>query len=264
MNTKYTFDSYHLGKAFVAELLEMGYKDSTVIVSRPDDVFVIVDEEPKVVRRVRPNSSYANQCKQKFHLDELWAQAIQHAKKQIDHEFQIGDWVTNSTGVLIRIQQETKNGYKGYGFPLGGEWTDGTHWDTLKYTDLRKATQKELEEAFIKEAERRGLKHGTFVCLKGREEHDPEPLDDGVYDFDISKDIFYIHNNIAYKNGVWAEPDRIKFFDWKVTTDNKHVGIGCTKFDKGTLRYMADKSSELDQDLTLGEVRAEIYKILDQ
>ena len=76
-------------------------------------------------------------------------------------------------------------------------------YDSLHISNLKPATDQEVEEALIKEAKRRGLEHGNFECLFMV----TNPYTDGEpqYDFDPFFNRLWIYRNVCFDNGKWAE-----------------------------------------------------------
>ena len=92
-----------------------------------------------------------------------------------------------------------------YGFNPCGNFSNsiGLHKED-KYTP---ATDKEVEEALIKEAKKRGFKEG--VTFKSKWMSNTEKLFDGNFLFDREFELCYRNNNgiwyTLFENGNWAE-----------------------------------------------------------
>jgi hypothetical protein len=93
-------------------------------------------------------------------------------KKNFEKEFpklfkedalEVGKWVKTVDGAMFCIQKKEVNMFYGYGFRLFNIWDESYYSDKGLCT---LATDKEVEEALIKEAERRGFKKGVkFIRL---------------------------------------------------------------------------------------------------
>lgn len=147
-------------------------------------------------------------------------------------EFKVGEWYNNSG----RLFCYGKN--KSYGIYEDGVWSD----DIKLYGDTwRKATPKEVEEALIKEAIKRGFKDDTVIKISvGANEH----IDNlsgrtggiGEYYHDLcALDSKYANGWIFY-NGKWAEiiqDTRPTINGHEMEIDGDIVKFGCAKFEKG-------------------------------
>ena len=113
--------------------------------------------------------------------------------------FEVGKWYIKDVGVKSLFVWSGNNNLN-YGF-FGGEW--GECWSMNFPKVWRPATDKEVEEALIKEAKRRGLEHGNFECLFMV----TNPYTDGEpqYDFDPFFNRLGIYRNVCFDNGKWAE-----------------------------------------------------------
>tara|TARA_R110002051_G_scaffold170813_1_gene241353 strand:- start:276 stop:1088 length:813 start_codon:yes stop_codon:yes gene_type:complete len=120
-------------------------------------------------------------------------------KKQL----QVGKWYKHkSHKMLINIANIEKE--KAYGFDTRGRWTNLS--DGWGFTDVIEATEKEVESALLKEAEKRGFIEGVTVKSVNSTSHifilkDFWHIDsDGAIWFNGRK-----QNGTIYKNGKWAE-----------------------------------------------------------
>ena len=79
-----------------------------------------------------------------------------------ESKLEVGKWYKTISGSIVNYQ----GGNSGYGITyIGGNWynNDGWGFETVSY---KPATDKEVEEALIKEAKKRGFKEGVSVkCL---------------------------------------------------------------------------------------------------
>ena len=112
----------------------------------------------------------------------------------------VGKWY-NDKGCLFNYQKSSNV----YGFFTDGIWTnDPWSWGG-KYSTL--ATDKEVEQALIKEAKKRGFKEG--VNFKSNLMRGIGELFDGHFFFDNKFELCYRnHGGVLYtlfKNGIWAE-----------------------------------------------------------
>ncbi len=110
MKVAYRFNSKHLGKAFMEELLEMGYKRRNEWL----DDYHNVDALTVIDGRVNLSMEYSvnyNECKNKFILESQYAEALAFAREQIEQNTKFFDWDVEYQGTLIRIAPDYKNGF---------------------------------------------------------------------------------------------------------------------------------------------------------
>lgn len=189
-------------------------------------------------------------------LDEL--------KKQVKPTFEVGKWyvsVSNNERKICITEYLGKEQAHGYGFDYCGDWFNNLK-NTWYISDMQPATDKEVEEALIKEAIKRGFKEGaTFRCLeKGvvrpYKQYDKDKwgtgkkltlryfskenhlfCDDGLYNVGLS----VCSNPSIFRDGKWAEiikaePIKINGFD--VVKVNESYNIGCKHLYKVELQYI--------------------------
>lgn len=151
-------------------------------------------------------------------IKELHEEVSFYWKERIEKEFpelfenklEVGKWYKGDLGHLYFLDKIVKcpyNPHLSYGFDLCGEWSENTaislnHPQGSKYTE---ATDKEVEEALINEAKKRGYKNGNHACLT-------------VYVTckNIKENAFFYYNgslwegnsegnNCIFRDGKWAE-----------------------------------------------------------
>jgi hypothetical protein len=111
----------------------------------------------------------------------------------------VGKWYKeNDSEFLIFITNLNDASYAGYGFNMSAKWQDSLGRVNLKHT---LATDKEVEEALIKEAKKRGFKKGvSFLSIS-----------DGVKKQGSNFGYYGNNNQIClgggtiFKDGEWAE-----------------------------------------------------------
>ena len=123
----------------------------------------------------------------------------------------VGDWVKTVNGAIFRIQKkkvklDTTNMFYGYGF---GAFTNV--WDENYYAHeglCTLATDKEVEEALIKEAKRRGFKEGVRVDkvnLSGDYNPNNELKKDTINTNELlSHGYLWVSSILIYDDGKWA------------------------------------------------------------
>ena len=141
-------------------------------------------------------------------------------------KFEVGKWYVLNCDYcfLVNISEIKGNNIYGYGFNYYGSINDyienpKNNWvniENLKSYHL--ATPKEVEEALIKEAEKRGLKEGTIInnsmlndCSNTSckaENNEYKFIEDELYSNCLLLDGFVI-----FLNGKWAEIVKTKTID---------------------------------------------------
>ncbi|HSH25861.1 MAG TPA: hypothetical protein VLA13_10045, partial [Massilibacterium sp.] len=119
--TAYKFSSKHLGKAFMEELLEMGYEEHLNGLHRKlrkRDNSIIFDGETVYYEDVK--TIRYNNC---FQLESEYAEALAFAKEQIEPEFENGKWYIGHSdwGTPCLMKYNDRNDT--YGF-FDNEWSD--------------------------------------------------------------------------------------------------------------------------------------------
>jgi len=125
-------------------------------------------------------------------------------KGLIKEEFEVGKWYKYPSSKTLKCY---KGNDKYYGFIFNGEWDD--EWlSEMNFNEFIKATDKEVEEALIKEAKRRGFKEGfKYNCnnVHGRNDE----VECGVLKCDIFESnkygLFCTNNGWIFFEGKWAE-----------------------------------------------------------
>lgn len=151
-------------------------------------------------------------------IKEAYNEATQDWKVRIENEFtnidfntklEVGCWYkyTDSENHLLCLTKIEKTEVSAYGFGGFSDWNDNSNgWDKAQLT---KATDKEVEEALINEAKKRGFKEGVLancLCSGGDELHNDVEIDKSAFKFDPvdnSLDINYGSFRIFCK-GKWA------------------------------------------------------------
>lgn len=117
-------------------------------------------------------------------------------------KIEVGKWVfvkTNTSGHINALVFNSNNS-KTYGFNHLGNFTENYRTKYLIIDFIRYATGKEVEEALLKEAVKRGYKEGVYI--KGMDNGDICKLYDNIHIFDNNR------LNITYdifRSGKWAE-----------------------------------------------------------
>lgn len=164
-------------------------------------------------------------------------------------KLEVGKWY-----IIKRIEYDSKyvpaliylkdKSISNYGFNHAGDWTvsygDTGSWDNTEdiYTP---ATDKEISEALIKEAKKRGFKEGIKYLSpnKSFERVIKLPLKcdtDSVYDRD---------SNVIFLEGKWAtivERSVPTIAGYKMEDAGCMVKFGCESFDKGFLKQLYESA----------------------
>jgi len=184
-------------------------------------------------------------------------------QEQIDNfkeVLEVGKWYKNK-GCIACFEG---NGADGYGFNRKNEWRGkGSQWfkgsdgsyifeGYLLFKDWTLATDKEVEEALIKEAKKRGFKEGVCInnVMNGMLGNIKEGVEfsynnvtnrlyliDCVYDNKANYGSSAVNNKYTiFNNGKWAEiiEDKVPEINGcKMEVDGDyHVKFGCARFSK--------------------------------
>lgn len=140
---------------------------------------------------------------------------ISEKVKQLENpKFEVGKWYKrpHNKALLFATNDNGNGWYSGYGFDIYGKWMES---GSPQWTLDREipATDKEVEEALIKEAERRGFKKGVRInnsSLKGCCLYDDAIDGDGFKYY--SKNSSFSYKNaltfgyfVVFIDGKWAE-----------------------------------------------------------
>ena len=126
----------------------------------------------------------------------------------------VGKWYINIDGLkclhFVTKITDSKE-YFAYGFSFSNEWKNNKGFGSVNdYTNknFRLATDKEVEEALIKEAKRRGFKEGVRIKSKWMPNISANKLN-GKFMFDNKFELCAATNGLMiytiFQNGVWAE-----------------------------------------------------------
>lgn len=274
--TIYRFDSISLGKAFLEELIALGYKlDKSMGFDSK-----YVNEAECVAESIQVNSRgiaivHNHKCDHigfNFQLETQWKEALEHAKQQIQPEFKKGDWVT----IVEAAPHRWSSDQEGNTFRLTSGapfYATGQTGKTYGLVDckLRKATKEEIKYTLIKEAEKRGFKKGVSFkkpaayinkcqTAKGR----IYEIDGSSFNYSTYKDFLTLGTKTIYEQGTWGEiiknPD---FFGYE--TNKKGGGfihIGCSRYHISDLEKLYRDLLNLDDSIAIKELREELSKIL--
>ena len=133
-----------------------------------------------------------------------WKQNIeQEFPKLFKSEELYNGWYKDSQNEWCMFFQD---GMMEYGFNTDGNWRgDIKHFYSPIYSDY-KATDKEVEEALIKEAKKRGFKKGDVIKGEFHKSFNGLMIDD--YDMDSpsyipNSNMFALGNKVLFKKGKW-------------------------------------------------------------
>jgi hypothetical protein len=142
-------------------------------------------------------------------IKQAHSNACSEWKEKIEKEFPelfkedalvVGKWYKRNDNKIWFLTEIREESSFGYGFNFEGNWSDISKG--YNYTlDLTLATDKEVEEALIKEAKKRGFKEGVkynnfianrvFTFRGGLSYNNNNTLND-------------LNENTIFKNGKWA------------------------------------------------------------
>ena len=155
--------------------------------------------------------------KQQKFIKDAYSRACSEWKQEIKDNFpklieepklKVGRWYKKGYR-LAYITELKKSDFFAYGFGNKNEWYDNDDLWALSHNGWELATDKEVEEALIKEAKRRGYKDGNYKCLLFPKS--TEKLQDFYYAYNENSNILAVFEkdnhivNIVFDNGKWAE-----------------------------------------------------------
>jgi hypothetical protein len=145
-------------------------------------------------------------------------------KKELKPEFEVG-WYKNTArdnkDILIYWNEHKKSLY---GFDINGDWFDDEEYGFHEYYDIP-ATDKEVKEALIEEAKRRGFKEGVTVNEVGDRCNGNMTIIGNEYDLFSRNKKLMVGDGIVFNNGKWADIIENKVFIKKIYQNLK----GCTR-----------------------------------
>lgn len=165
-------------------------------------------------------------------MEALQKQITELEKGEVKYE--VDKWYTSpKTGeAIFCVTRISGRVVYAYGINWKGEWKDGIDFSNI--TDDRvKATDKEVEEALIKEAKKRGFKEGVTVTnifgCKG-------VIGVDFYGFtEWSGGVLSYLGCYIFKNGKWAtiiEEPKVVINGSEMKQEGDIISFGCAKFHK--------------------------------
>lgn len=156
-------------------------------------------------------------------INQLQAQ-IDELRKEVKPKFEVGKWYKYHNAICCY-----NGNNEGYGISSSLNWASDCNMTSIEF--WTPATDKEVEEALIKEAERRGFKRG--VKIKNEIGTWNICGDRHFFVYEKNKLDFGYECNI-FNNGFWAEiikdePIKVGCYDVKkeLTIDGYIYRIGC-------------------------------------
>ena len=151
----------------------------------------------KEVVELLKDFKYKNLLSRRF--DETFTKLLKE-KGLIESELEIGKWYHYGTDLLV-----WNGGDSTYGFNQGVDYLNNAYFTV---DEAIPATDKEVEEALIKEAKKRGFKEGVKVTQinkynLGNPGEDKWVVTNGHYEYICGK--LFICNICLFNDGKWAE-----------------------------------------------------------
>lgn len=224
MKYAYKFGEHkRLGRAFMEELVSMGYEEDPFSIS--DCTFIVHDNlDPKTVLFNQQNNSEENYV---FDLTKQWGEAIKQAEKARTN-IQVGDYIVANyvNGNVERKGQVAKVTSK-----TVYQYLDGfEEVNSCDFEGCRLATHKEIFDAYIEEAKRRGFGVTDWSSPDGKY----MSLAEGEWEFNHKSETLLLDKGSVYKNEKWGTTE-LKFYDYLVVADSDYVDIGCQTFSKSNI-----------------------------
>lgn len=177
-------------------------------------------------------------------MKEQLLKQIEELKRQVElldkPEFKTG-WYKTTIGSIYYLEKGEKDWLNGYGIGRDyNQWFD-KKCICKQYQIERPATDKEVEEALIKEAKKRGFKEG---CVANNSKvhggiYENNKLNRGYSFHFIDGGLYYGNLEFndsqfcIFKNGKWAKiikDEPIKIGGYEVVKEQYGFKIGCKKF----------------------------------
>jgi len=185
----------------------------------------------------------------KERIDALEAE-LQKIKKELDSPtFEVGKWYKDPlNNYMVFVTKNTGNlrgDTFGYGFDTHGCWSNSLGLDGSEIP----ATDKEVEEALIKEAKKRGFKNRVKIKQVSG---DINILFNNKFEYlkewNEYKNVLFIDNYLVFANGTWAEiikDEIIKVGGYEVKklengSNATKYKIGCKEFYKADFLTVCD------------------------
>ena len=127
-------------------------------------------------------------------------------------ELIVGEWycyeLNEQDNILFNFQgvYSQKNNSGAYGFTVSRQWFENL--GVSKEDVYRKATPEEVEDALIKEAEKRGFKEEVYVKYPWFKDSEVDKIYKPFYikgNTYLDGDSFYYNNVKVFKSGIWAD-----------------------------------------------------------
>ena len=213
-------------KVFAKDLEDAGYKIPRGIKYHLGAIHYGLSDNGHIYGTTKPREA-------NFTLPDQWTEALNYATEK-EEKLEVGKWYKHPKSKFLAYYPN-KDSFTcgGFGFDMGGDWS--TSLGSRSKKEYRPATDKEVEEALIAEAKRRGFKKGVrFACLSvcaGEET--------------IIEDSFRIYQGKlrattdgctnwadVFKDGQWAEiiEDKVPEINgYKMVVGGKSGRFGCAR-----------------------------------
>lgn len=144
-------------------------------------------------------------------IEALEAQ-LKELKQELNKPaFEVGKWYSkteNGTKYILCLTKIDGIEYYGYGM-IGNDWeTEKLYPFTTNIKTYKPATDKEVEEALIKEANKRGFKSGLTIKRDWIKHDEIRTINrDNKWYFGFSHNCNYLQldGNVIFEHGKWAE-----------------------------------------------------------
>ena len=159
-------------------------------------------------------------------------------------------WYTGADGksICYAVEPDMDNWFRCYGIDIEGKWfnTGQTPWN-----DKRPAPDKEVEEALIKEAKKRGFKENFGVQFIGVQFNCKDYLgseyiitENGLLKFYPESNELALGHGVIMRNGQWAEiisEPKIMIGGYEVVcTENDGFKIGCKNICRTEIKFFQE------------------------
>ena len=197
-------------------------------------------------------------------VDAIPSVKVSDIEKCLKQELEVGKWYYATEDeykwLFNYVELNKEHGrYCGYGFDLEYKddiiWNEQMSFQTENECKFSPAKDKEVEEALIKEAKKRGFKEGAwFNCIDSKIKRKFAPYSK----LDAHVELTYKPNNTLchyngltteyggcsnpdiFRDGKWAEiiEDKLEINGKEVTIEGDIIKIGCKAVHKGCIEEM--------------------------
>lgn len=167
--------------------------------------------------------------------------------KELNPKFEVGKWCKGDGHSLINHKSlNLNNSGESFGFDASGNWYEKCYFNAI-CDNVRPATESEVKEALIKEAEKRGFNKDAVwnsIIYDGKKTNCNDFGTSSLaieFKYDSFNDSLTLGYGVCYKQGKWAtivKDEAIKIDKYECEFGEGVVKIGCKKITKEQLFHL--------------------------